>query len=128
MNLDFENKAMDIVKIFSLIIEQSLMANTMLLSGLEFAYGPTFEVVIIGEEESVDTKNMLKALREVYVPNKVVLFVPLNEDSPEITEVTDFVKHKTSKEGKATAHVCINRFCKFPTIDIDKMLELLSAK
>ncbi|NHJ48091.1 MAG: thioredoxin domain-containing protein [Asgard group archaeon] len=128
MNLDLENNAMDIVKVFSLIIEQSLLANTMSLSGLEFAYGPTFEVVIIGNEESEDTKAMLKALHEIYVPNKVVLYVPINEDSPEIMNITDFVKHKSSKEGKATAYVCINRFCKFPTTEIDKMLEFLSVK
>jgi uncharacterized protein YyaL (SSP411 family) len=128
MDLDFENKAFDIVKVFSLIIEHSLLGNSMTLSGLEFAYGPTFEVVIIGKEDSDDTKKMLKALRELYVPNKIVLFVPINEESPEILEITDFVKHKTSKDGKATVHVCINRFCKFPTTEIAKMIELLSVK
>jgi uncharacterized protein YyaL (SSP411 family) len=128
MDMDFENKALDIVKVFSLIIENSSLGNTMTLSGLEFAYGPTFEVVIIGNEDSDDTKKMLKALRELYAPNKIVLFVPINKESPEILEITDFVKHKTSKDGKATAHVCINRFCKFPTTEIAKMIELLSVK
>jgi uncharacterized protein YyaL (SSP411 family) len=128
MDLNFEDKAMAISKVFSFTIEQSLLAFAMFLTGLEFAFGPTFEVVIIGNKEEKDTKQMLKALREAYVPNKVVLFVPIGTESPKILEVTDFVKHKASKDGKATAHVCINRFCKFPTTDIDKMLELLLVK
>ena len=97
------------------------------LSCLEFAFGPTFEIVIVGKADTNDTKDMVKALREVYIPNKIVLFLPEDVSNPEIMEVTDFVKHKTSNENKATAHVCINRFCKFPTNNVDKMLELLKV-
>lgn len=60
----------------------------------------------------------------MYIPNKIVLFLPEDVSNPEIVEVTDFVKHKTSNENKATAHVCRNRFCKFPTKDIDEMLKV----
>ncbi len=128
MDLDFEDKASAINKAFSSIIEQSLLAYTMFLSGLEFAYGPTYEVVIVGKKNKDDTRVMIKTLREVYVPNKIVLFVPDDEESPEILQITDFVKHKSSKNNLATAHVCINRFCKFPTTEIKKMLELLNVK
>ncbi|MCK5185127.1 MAG: hypothetical protein KAQ95_12535 [Candidatus Heimdallarchaeota archaeon] len=54
--------------------------------------------------------------------------MPSDEEHSEISKVTDFVKYKSTKNGKATAYVCINRFCKFPTDDINKMLELLNAK
>ncbi|NHK30739.1 MAG: thioredoxin domain-containing protein [Asgard group archaeon] len=127
MDLDFEDKAMTINKLFSIVIEQSLLAYTMFLTALEFAYGPTFEVVIIGKKNSDDTNDMINALRGVYVPNKIVLFVPEDEESPEIIQVTEFVKHKNSRDNLATAHVCINRFCKFPTTDIKKMLDLLNV-
>ena len=126
-NIDLEDKAVLINKAFSIQIEQSLLAHSMFLSGLEFAYGPTFEVVIVGKTESDDTRKMIKELREVYVPNKIVLFMPEDESEPEILKVTDFVKHKTGKDNKATAHVCINRFCKFPTNEIDIMLEMLKV-
>jgi len=128
MDLTLEEKAVQMNKLFSTIIEQSLLAFTLFLSALEYAFGPSFEVVIVGEFEMTDTTDMLKALRSVYVPNKVVLFLPSDEEKPEISNVTDFVLYKSTKNGKATAYVCINRFCKFPTNDIDKMLELLNAK
>ncbi len=126
-NIDFEDKAVQINKAFSALIEQSLLAYSMFLSSLEFAFGPTFEIVIVGKTDTNNTKDMVKALREVYLPNKIVLFLPEDVSNPEILEVTDFVKYKTSKENKTTAHVCINSFCKFPTNDIDKMLEMLNV-
>ena len=74
MDLTLEEKAVQMNKLFSTIIEQSLLAFTLFLSALEYAFGPSFEVVIVGELEMADTTDMLKALRSVYVPNKVVLF------------------------------------------------------
>jgi uncharacterized protein YyaL (SSP411 family) len=128
MDLTLEEKAVQMNKLFSTTIEQSLLAFTLFLSALEYAFGPSFEVVIVGKLNANDTTEMLKAIRNEYVPNKVVLFVSSDEENPEIYNVTDFVKHKSAKNDKATAYVCINRFCKFPTNEISKMLELLNPK
>ncbi|NHJ86890.1 MAG: thioredoxin domain-containing protein [Asgard group archaeon] len=124
---ELEEKAQQINKNFSLQIEQALIAHSMVLSSLEYAYGPSFEIVIVGNINASDTKKMLTAIRENFIPNKVVLLVPLEESNPEIEQITEFVKYKTSIDGKATAHVCINRFCKFPTNDINIMLEQLKV-
>jgi hypothetical protein len=128
MDSSLEEKAVQMNKLFSTTIEQSLLAFTLFLSALEYAFGPSFEVVIVGNIKKTDTSEMIKALRSEYIPNKVVLFLPSDEEKPEISKVTEFVKHKSTKNGKATAYVCINRFCKFPTNDINKMLELLNVK
>lgn len=128
MDLSLEEKAVQMNKLFSTTIKQSLLAFTLFLSALEYAFGPSFEVVIVGNLKKTDTIEMLKALRSEYIPNKVVLFLPSNEENPEISNFTDFVKYKSTQNGKATAYACINRFCKFPTNDINKMLELLNAK
>ncbi len=128
MDLSLEEKAVQMNKLFSTIIEQSLLSFTLFLSALEYTFGPSFEVVIVGNLNKTDTNEMLQALRSEYIPNKIVLFLPSDEEKPEISNVTDFVKYKSMKNGKATVYVCINRFCKFPTDDINKMLQLLNAK
>ncbi|MHA1530462.1 MAG: thioredoxin domain-containing protein [Candidatus Heimdallarchaeota archaeon] len=128
MDLSLEEKAVQMNKLFSTTIEQSLLSFTLFLSALEYAFGPSFEVVIVGNLNKTDTNEMLQALRSEYIPNKIVLFLPSDEEKPEISNVTDFVKYKSMKNGKATVYVCINRFCKFPTDDINKMLQLLNAK
>ena len=125
-NLELEDKASKIFSTFSLVVEQALIAHSMLMSALEYIFGNAFEVVIVGDLSRKDTNEMLFSLRQEFIPNKVVLFVPMNSQSDEILSITDFVQYKESIEGKATAHVCINRFCKFPTADKEKMLELLN--
>jgi len=70
---------------------------------------------------------MLRAFRERFIPNKVVLFVP-SDKPPEIIQLAEFTKHQHPINGKATAYVCQNYSCKFPTTDPEKMLELLNTK
>ncbi len=67
---------------------------------------------------------MLEALRHAFIPNKVVIFHPADEESPEITDIAGFVGDLKSIKGKATAYVCQNYACKLPTNDKEKMLEL----
>jgi uncharacterized protein YyaL (SSP411 family) len=68
---------------------------------------------------------MLRALRKQFVPNKVVILKPTEQSAPEITRLAEFTKYQNSRDGKATAYVCLNYNCKLPTTEINKMLELL---
>jgi len=95
---------------------------------VDFAIGPSYEVVIVGNPQAEDTRAMLKTLRAQFIPNKVVLLRPGDQEMPEITRLAEFTKNQMSLNGKATAYVCLNYQCQLPTIDIPKMLELLGAK
>jgi len=127
-DIELEEKAAKINKAFSFSIEQALLAHSMFLSSLEYIFGSAFEVVVVGQSKDPYTTLMMNAINSEFIPNKVLLFLPTEIDSPEILDATDFVQYKTTVDEKTTAHVCINRFCKFPTNDIEKMLELLNIK
>ncbi len=124
-NIDFENKAHAIERAFSGVVSQSPAGYTMLLSALDFAIGPSSEVVIAGDLKSEDTKKMLAALRRKFIPGKVVTFRP-DEEAPEIINVAGYTKDMRSMEGKTTAYVCRNFSCGLPTNDVDKLLEMLA--
>lgn len=126
-NSDFENKASEVVKAFSKSLKNSPSSHTQFLAALDFMFGPSFEVIIAGDISSNDTKEMLDALRKSYVPNKVVIHRPI-EDEPEILSISPFIKNMNAIEGKATAYVCHDYSCELPTTDIGKMLELLDVK
>lgn len=96
------------------------------MCALNFAIGPSYEVVIAGQSDAEGTKTMLKALRTQFVPNKIVLLNPIDEDSPEIHRLAEFTKDQSSIEGQATAYVCLNHNCKLPTIETSQMLDILS--
>ncbi len=127
-NSDFEEKAATIGRAFSNGVKQFPGAFTQLMVALDFAIGPSYEVVIVGNSQSEDTKAMLNTLGRQFVPNKVVLLRPTEKESPDVIRIAEFTKNQSSLGGKATAYVCLNYVCKLPTTDISKMLELLGVK
>ena len=126
-NTELESMSAAIGKIFSAKVVQFPPAYTQLLAALDFALGPSYEVVIAGDLKKRDTKDMVRALRTVFVPNKVVLFRPAAETLTDIERIAPFVKSQLSIGGKATAYVCSNYSCQSPTNSINKMITLLKS-
>jgi uncharacterized protein YyaL (SSP411 family) len=127
-NPNFEEKAVKIGRVFSQTIKRLPSGYTQLMLAVDFGVGPSYEVVITGKTGTKDTKAMIGALRRHFVPNKVVLFRPSEEESPDIIRLAEYTTYQTSIDSKATAYVCLNYNCKFPTTDKGKMLELLGVK
>jgi len=117
--------AAKLAKAFSETVEQAPVAYTQLLSSLDFAIGPSYEVVVVGDPASPDTKEMLSAFRKKYSPNKVLLFKGTG-DVPSVTAIAEFTKGQSPIDGKATAYVCLDHVCNLPTTDLNKALELLA--
>ncbi len=126
-NYDFEEKAARIGRAFSRNVKQSPSAYTQLMVAVDFGVGPSYEVVIAGNSQAEDTKEMLKAIRTQFIPNKVMILRPTEQESPDSDHLAEFTKHHLSIEGKATAYVCLNYNCRLPTTDVNKMLELLNV-
>ena len=95
---------------------------------IDFAIGPTYTLVVAGDTNSTDTKEMLSAIREEYIPNKSILFLPTEQSSPEILNIAEFAKYYEKVDDKAAAYICFNQTCKPATNQINRMLELLDSK
>jgi len=119
-----EKKAQELLETFSDEVESFPAAHTHLMSALDFALGPSHEVVIVGEEDASDTKALFKALHSVYLPAMVTLFKPAGEEGEELARLAPFTKEMKPVDGKATAYVCTGGACKQPVCDPEKMLEL----
>ncbi len=130
MTADFnlEEKAAKIGRAFSENVKQAPLAYTQLMVALDFDVGPSYEVVVAGDSQAADTKAMLKALMTQFMPNKIALLRPSEQESPDIIHLAEFTRYQSSIEGKATAYVCFNHSCEFPSTDITKMLGLLNVK
>jgi uncharacterized protein YyaL (SSP411 family) len=121
---DLNGKVSALMDRFSEQVNASPISYTFFMAAVDFANGPSFEVVITGKRGAEDTEAMLGALGERYLPNKVVLFVPDIETS-EIVEIASYTKDYNSIEGKATAYVCVNFSCQLPVTSASEMLKLL---
>jgi uncharacterized protein len=127
-NVNYEMMAERICNIFSSQVRRAPQAFTMLLSAFDYALGPSWDIVIVGRTSAEDTKEMLKAIRSKFIPNKIIIVRPSSQDSPELVHFADFIRHQTSIHGHATAYICRNYSCEMPTTDVSKMMELLEGK
>ena len=102
------------------------VGHTQLMFALNFAFGPSYEVVVAGVTDADDTKTMLKILQQHCFYNRVILFRPVEEPEPEIVELAGYTKFYNAINGKATAYVCKNYACNSPTTDVSEMIMLLN--
>jgi uncharacterized protein YyaL (SSP411 family) len=126
-NPDLEEKATGIGRAFFENVRQSPSAYTQLMIAVDFAVGPSYEVVITGDPHAEDTRKMLQAVGRTFIPDKVVVFLHAGPGSSEIKGIAPFTEHRSMIDNKATAYVCVNHSCKLPTTDIDIMLSLLNS-
>ncbi len=120
-----EEKAEAISRAFSHDVRHMPIGYTQLMLGVDFAVGPSYEVVIVGRRDGEDTRAMLRAIRSRYLPNQVVLLREAGEPEPGITKVAPFTRNLTSQENRATAYVCRDYRCESPTTEVDRLIELL---
>ena len=123
-NTEYEERAAALSRAFAGNVQQAPSGHTFLMTAVDFAVGPSFEIVIAGEPDAADTQAMLAALRQEYVPNKVVLLRTAGEDAP-IAKIASFTEFQYAINDQATAYVCLNFYCERPTNDIETMLELI---
>jgi len=102
-------------------VAQMPIAYTQFLVGLDFALGPSHEVVIAGQLAAEDTRVLLRALRSAFLPNKVVLFRPEDDAAP-LTRLAPYTAQHKPIGGRATAYVCTGGACRQPTADPREML------
>jgi uncharacterized protein len=126
-NPELEKRAAQIGRAFPDILK-SPSSHTQLLVAVDFAAGPSYEVVIAGDSKAGDTREMLSAINREYIPNKVLILFPVEMDSPEITFIAPYIRQNKSINNKATAYICSNYNCSLPTTDITMMLQLFNRK
>jgi uncharacterized protein YyaL (SSP411 family) len=110
---EYEDKAKQIIKVFSKEVKQAPAAHTFMLIGLDFALGPTYQVTLVGDPDEKSMHEMIRALKAQYLPNVIVSLKQNNEMGYERIE------------AKATAYVCLDQICMPPTNKAEKLLKLL---
>lgn len=123
---DLEEKSQQLSEAFSHSIGEFPMGCTHLLQGLDFALGPTLEVVLAGVKDREDMRHMIKAIGQTYRPNKAVLFVP-EHDHDSVVRLAPFAAPYRSVDGKATAYVCRGQQCGLPTTETTQLISELKG-
>ncbi len=120
----YEERAAALARAFSSYEMNTLSQNTMFLTALDFFIGPAYEIAIVGDQNLRETRNMLRAIRTKFIPNKVILFKRENDTSLE--NLATFTKDMEAIDGKTTAYICKNFVCNRPVTSAKEALKILT--
>jgi uncharacterized protein YyaL (SSP411 family) len=111
----YEELANQTIKVFSEEVKSAPTGCAFALLGVDFAIGPTCNVILVDDQQEKNLQNMQNVLKTCYLPNMVV---SLRQPSKRA------LGYETI-EGKTTAYVCLGQICKPPTNKPEKMREYL---
>jgi len=119
----YEEKANQLVRAFSNAVKNSPIAFSQFLASLDFAFGPSKEIVIIGKKDNSESEKVLNFIREKFIPNKVILFK--EEEGQALADIAKFTIDQKPLNGKTTFYVCENFNCKMPVTELKELKKLL---
>ena len=123
----WDTRAREQVRTFAGTVKSQPTAFTYFLLGLDFALRPGREVVIAGDPDKIDARQMLTALNLNFTPNQVAL-VKSHQNAERLAKFAGYTDGLQLIEGKATAHVCKGFACKEPTSDVQALVERILEK
>lgn len=127
-NVGFEEKADALMKSFSSLVQDYPMAYTQFLNAVDFALGPTAEVVIVGDDGDVETRAMVEALHRRFHPHRVLVFKEVageGNGGKDPSEMAPFVRQMHPVGGKTSVYICENYSCKRPLTTLEELTRAL---
>ena len=128
MDQHFTELGEKVLELFSQQLEQSPAYSSAMLVALDFQLGPTQEIIIAGNVDESNVKQMLKLIHGTFLPNSVVLLHEPDKADSTFYNIVPFIKNHIAIKGKATAYVCENYVCKEPVNDIAKFENLIARR
>ena len=122
---DYRNAAEKTLQLFRGHLDKAPQVVPQMLGALDFHLSRPKQIVIAGKADSTDTRAMVSAIHERYLPNAIVILANGGESQKALAKLLPFLETIRRIDGKATAYVCVNYACQLPTSDASKMVALL---
>jgi hypothetical protein len=125
---NYASRAMRILRAYQEPIGQMPAGFSAMLCTLDFYMDTVRELAVIGPGDSPETGAMLRAIRRIFLPTKVVARCGdgAGKDTEAIRAVP-LLEGKAAVGGKATAYVCENFRCKAPVFSAEALEKALSG-
>ncbi len=126
MDRQIEDRARTTLDAFSADLDKFPAGYPQMLIALDFAIGPSREIVIAGDRNDSGVRAMIQTVYEKFIPNKVTALHPTEpKEAKKIEALSPFIERQNMIDGKPTAYVCKDYVCDFPAKDIETLQKLL---
>jgi uncharacterized protein len=126
-DVSLEQKAEQVLHVFSGMVADYPMAYTQFLQALDFAIGPTTDIVIAGDLADHGCQEMLTAVHRSFLPNRSLLFKPIGPEGDRVAALCAHTRQLQPVDHKPTAFVCENFACQSPITDIEGLRDALQG-
>ena len=124
----FEDKADSLSRFFGGMVRSTPAAHTSFLCSLDYALGPSHEVVVTGDLEHEGSKELIDACRAHFLPSVVIIHQSGQTPGVSSPAMTPQSGLHPEIDGLPTAYVCSRHACHPPTHDAGTLLALLGVK
>lgn len=124
-DLELDNEAIELAECFVTIVKAIPPGYTHFISALNIAFGPTNEIIIVGELDSEETQLMIDAIYQEYDPLRTVII----KDKMSAEDLELLAPHTSTynmKGNRATAFVCQDHECSLPINELNELVQKLS--
>jgi uncharacterized protein YyaL (SSP411 family) len=87
-----------------------------MLVAMDLEQSVTRHIVVAGDPEKEDTRAMIREFNRRFLPRDLMLVVT-PATAPALAKLAPFAAGLGSRDGKATAYVCVRYACRLPTAD-----------
>jgi len=123
----YRDKAYQTLLTFGERLTQAPIAVPQMAVALQYYLSKSKSVAIVGKWK--ESQELLRAIRQNFNPNKVVLFKDVEKGAEIKYEIfqdkAEFVQGIDVIRGKPTVYVCEGEACQLPTSEISEVLKLI---
>lgn len=125
-NSEYEKEADRIARLYSGLAEQTPTGCTFFQNGLDFALGPSWELVICGDRGDNEAELLLYTLNRTFLPSLLMIRKLPGDPGRDLEGIAPFTRTMDSRKGETfTAYLCSGTECSQVTGDSVRILEIL---
>jgi uncharacterized protein YyaL (SSP411 family) len=124
-NDDYRQRAETVLRILGEPLMRYPSAFGRALCALDFYLSSPKEIVIIGERDGADTRQLAREVWKRFLPNKIV--AQAAEHDERATQLVPLLRERTKLDGMATAYVCEHYSCRAPVTTAEELSAQLEA-
>ncbi|HXV37420.1 MAG TPA: thioredoxin domain-containing protein [Myxococcota bacterium] len=126
-NHDYGAAATQIFSAFSDRMDDRPGTLAEMLLALDFYLSTRVEIVFIAPPDRTGLDAMLAPVRKAFFPNRVLVAAVADAQLASHAEINPLVRDRIARDGTATAYLCQNYVCGFPTADPAVFAEQFAA-
>ena len=126
---DLEDRAASVMRYLAAESAGQAWGHALFFCALDYAIGPTQEVVISGDPAQPATKDLREEVKRGFSPRRTVLHLPAAPDRrAAVTGLAPFTANLPDPAGAAAAYVCEGGACQTPISDPEQLRAALTSR